>query len=274
MMIASTRQTHLSQARRLFNQTIRTASNSSSPAAVPIIELREYTIFPASVIKYTQTTTATSNLRKSLTPIKYFGFPESGGALNIATHMYFYGGGYSERNTRRKAMAGNKEWIDYVNEVRTCMDSQKSTIFVEAPFVDKMTRKEEYKNKILGLSSIGDHTFEVDADTVIELRRYHLKLGYTTVPEFLSLYEKGLPSKLLAEGTDPSTSLVTLLYSEVGQLNEVIEVWRHKGTEAMEKSRIAARSAMEWREAIASIACLANVFNNTIQKPLPFSPLR
>jgi len=256
--------------RKLCHETIR----NSSHGAIPIIELREYSIFPASVISYTQVTTATSNLRKSLTPIKYFGFPETGDQLNVATHMYLYPGGYSDRNTHRKEMAGNKEWTDYVNRVRPFMASQKSSIFVEAPFVDKLVQMEEFKNKIYGLSAINESLFEIDGDTVIEFRRYYLKLGYDTVPKFLSMYEKGLPSKLLAQGTHPSTSLVTLLYSEVGQLNEVIEVWRHKGTEAMEKSRIAARSAMEWREAIASIAGLANTFTNTIQKPLAFSPLR
>jgi hypothetical protein len=50
-----------------------------------------------------------------------------------------------------------------------------------------------------------------------------LKLGYDTVPKFLSLYKAGLPSKLKAHGTDQTTSLVTFLYSEVGQLNEVIK---------------------------------------------------
>lgn len=258
--------------RKVLGSAVRTASNAST--AVPIIELREYNIYPESVVKYTHVTSATSNLRKSLTPMKYFGFPETGGSLNVATHMYYYDGGYSDRNLHRKAMAGNKEWTNYVNEVRPFMHSQKSTIFVEAPFLDKLLRKDEYKGKIYGLSAIFENKFETHVDTVIEFRRYQLKLGYDTVPKFLSLYEKGLPSKLLAEGTDPSTSLATLLYSEVGQLNEVIEVWRHQGTEAMEKSRIAARSANDWREAIASIAGLANVFTNTIHKPLSFSPLR
>eukprot|EP00536_Pseudo-nitzschia_multiseries_P009656 jgi/Psemu1/23852/gm1.23852_g len=42
-------------------------------------------------------------------------------------------------------------------------------------------------------------------DCIFELRRYHLKLGYDTVPKFLDLYGAGLPSKLRAPGTDPRT---------------------------------------------------------------------
>ena len=86
-------------------------------------------------------------------------------------------------------------------------------------------------------------------NTIFEVRRYQLQLGYDTVPRFLSLYQEGLPSKLNeATGKDPTTSLITLLYSEVGPLNHVIEVWKHGyGTAAMERSRVAARQAQEWR---------------------------
>merc|ERR1712172_164832 len=86
-------------------------------------------------------------------------------------------------------------------------------------------------------------------NTIFEVRRYQLQLGYDTVPRFLSLYQEGLPSKLNeATGKDPTTSLITLLYSEVGPLNHVIEVWKHgNGTAAMERSRVAARQAQEWR---------------------------
>jgi len=104
-----------------------------------------------------------------------------------------------------------------------------------------------------------------------ELRRYRLQLGYNTVPDFLSLYGEGLPSKLEAPGTDPSTALITVMYTEVGLLNEVIELWHHGSLSAMERSRQAARGAMPWREAIANIAKLAVQFENAIHKPVPFA---
>jgi hypothetical protein len=243
-------------------------SSTSSPT--PIVELREYDIFPQYVVPYTQATSAASSLRKELLPLRIFSIPETGGVLNVATHLYYFEGGYDERNQRRKAMGGNKDWNEYLSSVRPFMMTQKSTIFVEAPLVSQM-------QGICGLKPGKIETFlenndPSDDSSILELRRYHLKLGYDTVPKFLELYGRGLSSKLNAPGTDPSTMLVTILYSEVGQLNEVIEVWRHGSTSAMEPSRVAARGATEWKKSIAEIAGLANIFTNTIHKPLSFSP--
>ena len=36
---------------------------------------------------------------------------------------------------------------------------------------------------------------------------------------------------------DPNTSLCTVMYTEVGKLNEVIEIWRHSCVGGMESSR-------------------------------------
>ena len=70
------------------------------------------------------------------------------------------------------------------------------------------------------------------------------------------------------------TKASELIYQmDNNQLNEVIEVWKHGSTNAMEKSRVAARGANEWKNSIAEIANLANAFTNTIHKPLSFSPL-
>ena len=63
-----------------------------------------------------------------------------------------------------------------------------------------------------------------------ELRTYQLQLGYPTVPSFLELYADGLRDKLSADDSGAST-LVTLLYSDVGPLNMVVELWRHERLE-------------------------------------------
>ena len=172
----------------------------------------------------------------------------------------------------------NPDWQAYLQSVQPFMVDQKSTIFVEAPLVSEI-------EGVCGLTpgtieqqlydqQHSDDDASSSSDSILELRRYQLKLGYDTVPKFLELYGAGLPSKLTAPGTDPSTSLVTLLYSEVGQLNEVMEVWRHGSTSAMEQSRVAARGATEWKKSIAEIASLATVFTSTIHTPLSFSPLK
>ena len=146
---------------------------------------------------------------------------------------------------------------------------QKSAIFVEAPLVTRM-------DDIPGLTTGNvEDALRTSDDCIYEFRRYQLKLGYDTVPKFLDMYEGGLPSKLEAEGTDPTTNLITLLYSECGPLNEVVEIWRHgDGTTAMDRSRVAARKATEWRNAIANIAGLAQTFTSTIHRPTEYSPLR
>ena len=141
-----------------------------------------------------------------------------------------------------------------------------------------MTSHYEYSLKIKHLTKTSNSTFVAagsDDNWILEIRRYNLKLRYDIVFKLLDLYGKGLQSKLNTKGTDPTTTLITLLYSEVGRLNEVIEVWRHgNGVAAMDKSRVAARQAKEWRTAIAKIAELAIDFSATIHKPLPFSPIK
>lgn len=251
---------------RILHATITKRMSSSSSNIRPIVELREYELIPSKVMEYIKETTSASDLRKSLTPLRMFTMPETGGNINVATHLYYFEGGFEERNLKRQGMGMNQDWKDYLQKARPCMVNQNSTIFVEAPIVNQM-------DGICGLKA-GNTVSSSNTDCIFEFRRYQLKLGYDTVPLFLELYEKGLPSKLSAPGTDPSTELTTLLYSEVGQLNEVIEIWKHASTDAMERSRVAARSAIDWRKSIAEIANLANVFTCTIHKPLSFSPLR
>jgi hypothetical protein len=248
-------------------------SSSKFSASQAAIELREYDIFPEHASTYMQLTADTVELRKSLSPLRFFSLPETGGKLNVATHAYYYAGGLSERDETRRAMAENKEWQDYIASMRFCVQAQNSTIFVEAPLV-RQFHLPGLANTIPAAPGADQQPGD-NNNCILEIRRYNLKLGYDTVPKFLELYGSGLPSKLNAEGTDRTTSLVTLLHSEVGRLNEVIEIWRHgNGTAAMEQSRVAARGAQEWRSAIASIADLAIEFRSTIHKPLSFSPIQ
>ena len=221
---------------------------------------------------YQKAAVTVSPLREKLAPLRSFSFPDTGGSLNVATHTYYFKHGHAERDEVRKAMQENSEWQTYLEEhVYPGIQNMRSNIFVEAPLVANT-------DGVPGLEHGWTREPADEEDNnqcIVEIRRYNLKLGYDTVPKFLEHYGQGLPSKLTAPGTDPTTSLVTLLYSDVGRLNEVIEVWRHgHGTAAMEQSRVAARGATEWRTAIANIAELAIEFSSTIHKPTSFSPLR
>jgi hypothetical protein len=262
------------------------AAAAAAPAAVtgsksgqPIVELREYVLRPEHAASYMQATAETADLRQSLVPLRFFSLPETGGQLHVATHVYYYEGGHAERDAKRNAMGANDDWKAYVGACRPYADTQHSNIFVEAPLVQQQQQSSigllgGGGGGVQGLATIPGELPGGD-NSILEIRRYKLKLGYDTVPKFLELYGAGLPSKLNAAGTDPTTSLVTLMYTEVGRLNEVIEIWRHgNGTQAMEQSRQAARGAREWRLAIGSIADLALEFTSTIHKPTAFSPIK
>jgi NIPSNAP len=258
----------------LSGRRLLSTSVSSSAAAAstnrPIVELREYAIHPQHVSEYRALTQQSSDLRKSLLPLRLFSLPETGGNLHTSTHAYYYAGGHAERDSKRLLASQNDAWQSYVASVLPCMASQSSSIWMEGHFSGAASQVITYG---LATTTPSDDTM-ANCRSILELRRYQLKLGYDTVPQFLTLYNAGLTSKLHAPGRHASTSLVTVLYSDVGRLNQVLEIWRHDDTLAMETSRAAARQAQEWQRAIADIAQLAVDFTTVIHKPEPFSPIR
>jgi len=261
------------QTQRTFSSTTLRASPS------PIVEMREYDLKVSEAANFWKEAAGTAELRRTMLPLRFFSRPKTGGRLHVATHAYYYQGGLEERDARRHALDGSPEWQNYQYRTKGFISEQRSNIYVEAPFV-----REQVFPQVKGLvrnpdttatasdTANGDNSHDI---AVLELRRYQLQLGYDTVPKFLDLYTAGLPSKLEAPGTDLTTSLVTVLYTEIGQLNEVWEIWHHgHGHAAMDASRRAARQATEWKEAIAAIAPLALTFHTTIHRPTAFSPLR
>ena len=243
----------------------RAAGDASRGKMSTLVELREYKLHPSASNSYVNSFNDSLALRERFYPLRTATLPEVGGVLNVATHSYAWSG-HEERNANRAALAATPEWKEYLAVSGPCVMEQKSQLFVEPPLV-----KDFGLHGFANSSSPGSD--EANPDAIYEVRRYQLKLGYTTVPKWLELYSAGLPSKLNAPGTDPTSSLVTVIYNEVGSLNEVIELWRHgAGTGAMETSRQAARGAHEWRQAIANIAELAITFHSTIQKPMACSP--
>ena len=250
-------------------ETLATTSDAT-PSASPNVELRQYQLHPSQTSLYTERTIESAPLRKSL-PLAFFGFPETGGTLNTAVHLYHYPGGLAERSEKRASLAKKNDWKKYLGDVKACMMLQKSEIYVEAGLVKQF---DEIKGLQYWVDGHGSQNISSNQKGIIELRRYQLKLGYDTVPEFLSIHNDALPSKLNAAGTHPSTDLVSILVSDIGGLNQVCEIWKHGGENAMEQSRQASRNAKEWRKGIAAIAELAVTFDTSILKPLEFSPLR
>lgn len=230
---------------------------SKRHASSRIFELRQYHLKPECVGSYMKEATASSELRKSLVPLRLFSLPEVGGELNVASHLYFYEGGMKDRAAKRKVSGANEEWVSFVNQSRSGVRWQESRIYAEAPqfVLDAGNAK--------GGRWEGDG---IDGPGVYEYRKYQLPLGYVTVPNFLEIYAEGVAEKI--QHQDPTTSLCTVMYTEVGKLNEVIEVWRHSCVGGMESSRFMAREAPKWREAIGKMAEIAVTFENEIVNPV------
>eukprot|EP00533_Pseudo-nitzschia_delicatissima_P002635 CAMPEP_0116101212 /NCGR_PEP_ID=MMETSP0327-20121206/12692_1 /TAXON_ID=44447 /ORGANISM="Pseudo-nitzschia delicatissima, Strain B596" /LENGTH=274 /DNA_ID=CAMNT_0003593163 /DNA_START=30 /DNA_END=854 /DNA_ORIENTATION=- len=238
-------------------QVLSSTRSFSSPSSQPVVELRDDFLFPKHSKAYYdhfedfQDESDAANYSR----LCFVTRSELGGPLHAATHAYYFSGGLAELQEQRM----KEETTENTSDLNAFIRSQQSSVYVEAPLV------KEQSDFVIGLENTTVGTSGENA--ILELRRYNLKLGYDTVPKFLDLYGAGLPSKIQAQ--DPTTSLVTLLYSEVGRLNEVIEIWSHgDGVPAMERSRVAARKAQEWRGAIASIADLAIEFRSTIHRPI------
>lgn len=233
----------------------------------PTIELREYRLQPSKVEDYMKHTAESIDIRKSFLPLKMFTLPDTGGTLNVATHLYCYNDN-TERETKRKKCAENPGWQSYLGEVRPFMEDQKSTLYFEADL-----RHDTTGESLMTSLASSEEALKPGKDPIIEYRRYQLTLGYDAVPRFMDIYERGVRCKL--ENIHESTELLSVIYSDVGTINEVIEIWRHgDGIAAMNESRIKARAAFDWTTAVTSLVPLATSFTNTIHKPMGFSPFK
>ena len=124
---------------------------------------------------------------------------------------------------------------------------------------------------------------------VFELRTYQLELGYNPIPKLIGHMVEGLPSKLASDpgvvsggggggdGDDdhqPKGRLVFMGYSDVGKLNQFVELWRYPSFQDHILVREGARTADKWRKTIGEIAPMVQMFDTKLVKPASFSPLK
>ena len=256
----------------------------------PIVELRQYQLHPSQSSFYAQRV-QTSPLRDGVLPLAFFGVVETGAIpLHTAVHMYHYPGGHAERSEKRSALSTNGEWNEYLGEVRPCMMQHSSGTYVEADFVKDLDGVAGLKRWV-DAAAKDEHRQEEKSGSgcLVELRKYQLKLGYSTniggdiLQAFLQMQSHSLPSRLEAEGVHHTTQLVTVLVGSVGNMNTVYEVWKHGGRgeedaeedccgwKAMEQSSLASGGTTEWRMVLAE---LVESVDTTVVKPLEFSPMR
>jgi hypothetical protein len=179
-----------------------------------LIELREYKLYPHMASYFCDQVNYTMKFRQSGLPIRTFTLPESGGTLNVGTHSYYYGGGHEERDAMRAAQSARSGWRAFLAEATPCVAEAASSLYAEAKLVADFGLYGMAPATGPGVSE-GGGVATGAASSVYELRRYQLQLGYDTVPKFLKLFAAGLPSKLAAPGSDPTTSLITVIHTEV-----------------------------------------------------------
>ena len=63
-------------------------------------------------------------------------------------------------------------------------------------------------------------------------------------------------------------------HTDVGILNNVIELWRYESAAGCMAARQASRGVGEWREAIAAVAPLVQSFQSSFLQPTAFSPMQ
>jgi len=104
---------------------------------------------------------------------------------------------------------------------------------------------------------------------VYEMREYQLHPGYGSVPALRAAFAEGLPHKV---AVDEWGALVGYLYTDVGVLNRVVELWRYPGAEECMMARRAARAVPEWRACIGKVTPGVQQFETRFLQPTPLSP--
>jgi len=245
-------------------------------------ELRRDQVLPGDFSSYLAQHNRTAKERQNLLP-GWLGMWNTalGGSVHTVRHLYHWES-YEARDASGRAMDDHPMYL--MNEpamggggaeqdhllplpsLRAKLASSESVVMVEAT-------QTLHNCGLMGAAGYTPPTVPAHAQSSVawELRTYQLVLGYSTVPKFLSLYEPGLRDKLAADDSGAS-ELATLLYSDCGSLNVVVELWRHESMQRAQDSRVASRAAIKWREAIGEIATLSTSFTTEYLRPLRASP--
>lgn len=230
-----------------------------------IYELRTYTLHPHLTFKFLQHAEQNAELRLKLFP-HLLGFFSSdvGGCLHQVKHLYHYQD-LDHRERVRRSIAQDAAWKRYLPESQAMVSHTEAMLYVEATDC-------HHAAAIPSAVDFGTPARAVDTDApqpVYELRTYQCHLGYDTVPKLRAHIAAGLPSKVQA---DTHGQLVLYAFTDVGQLNNVIELWRFPSMQGSLRARQASRAALPWREAIGKVAPLAQTFTSQFFYPSPFSP--
>eukprot|EP01025_Chloroclados_australasicus_P034482 TRINITY_DN3521_c0_g1_i3.p1 TRINITY_DN3521_c0_g1~~TRINITY_DN3521_c0_g1_i3.p1 ORF type:complete len:259 (-),score=21.41 TRINITY_DN3521_c0_g1_i3:323-1099(-) len=236
---------------------------SSMTVGKGLIEIREYTIKPEYFASFLAVSQNYSDLRKQALPFLGMFTCETGGILNRVIHFYYYED-LEVRDKVRGALARNEQWQNYLLETKPFVQKLESRLMKEASSCYAAANM-----PCCAMFTSPEPTSE-NEQPIYEMREYQLIPGYQTVPDMVQAFSKGLPDKLLSY--PERQQCVFLGYSEVGTLNNFVELWRYNSCEDSIKARVVARSVQSWRDAIANVAPLTQTFKTAILKPTQFSP--
>ena len=266
---------------RSFARSFSTAkpfARSFSTAKSGFFELRVDTVAPGQISSFlveTSRIAALPQVKKQL-PAGFKGMwkTELGGSLNKVYQLYHWDS-YDQRDATCSSgfeVEGNHSPVEMANMMLPFPTQREKLTEMRSMVMNEATECLQAAGLPGALQWNPPHTDASKRPAVAyELRTYQLVLGYSTVPKFLELYSAGLRDKLEADDSGAS-SLASLLYSDSGSLNVVMELWRHESLERSQASRQASRKATKWRDAINEIAGLSVSFDTQFLRPLPLSP--
>lgn len=236
-----------------------------------IVEIRTYEAIPEKLKEYIYECQAIASVRhKYLAEMwKLYLLAETGyGSLADLIHIYHYKGGLEERQDKRKQMSSDLDWIQFLESSRPLLKQQRSEIFIPAKI-----ELPDYNIPCLTMDNDNKYCNSTTSEAVYEIRHYQLKPGYDSVPKLIEIFQRGLPDKL--KHCDEKTGqLMLLAHSDVGILNQFIEIWRYPNAAASITHRESSRKALKWREAINEAAKITVTFQNRLMLPSRCSPLK
>ena len=240
--------------------------------------MRTYVVKPEHLDDYLRRCADTADVRRGLNP-GFLGFwvTEIGGDVNEVTHVYAYDD-YDHRDAVRRAMKDDPRWAAFIADTKPALVSQKSEMFMAATAAMKAAGIADPATHLREAAERSGGGVGGGGAGVYEIRTYQLELGYNPIPKLIGHMAEGLPSKL---ASDPGAAvgaskgrLMFMGYSDVGKLNQFVEIWRYPSFQDHILVREGARTAAKWRETIQAIAPMVQMFDTRLVVPAECSPLQ
>ncbi len=224
--------------------------------ATDLIELREYKIQPGSFSQFLSLAERVKGVRQELLPTVATLRCDLSNSMDLNSFVHLYRWrSHDHRDEVRRASAADARWTAYLREAKPMFMAQKSSIYKPAATIMGALGADPDPSKAAARRS---------RLPMVEFRRYRLKAGYTTVPKALEAFELALPAKMAAaRAAGVEHELELLAYTDVGRLNELIEVWRFGRASDSIRAREASRGVGVWRDAIATLTELTDQFDTS-----------